>query len=109
LQVEFTIDTIKLSIRTPQATSLGKATSFNKHKVEMFFANLGEVYDKYNFQCQDIYNVDETAVTTVQKPIRIIAGWSDDRRKEFSGHHGSGCKSKWKFYPAILRIPKKEL
>jgi hypothetical protein len=38
----------------------------------MFFVHLGKVYDKYNFQCQDI-NVDETAVTTVQKPTRIIA------------------------------------
>jgi hypothetical protein len=56
----------KLSIRTPQATSLGRATSFNKHNVEMFFTNSGEVYDKYNFQCQYIYNVDETAVTTLQ-------------------------------------------
>jgi hypothetical protein len=32
----------------------------------MFFSNLVKVYDKYNFQCQDIYNVDET-------PSRIIA------------------------------------
>jgi hypothetical protein len=39
----------------------------------MFFANLGKVYDKYNFQCQDIYNMDDTAVTTVQKATRIIA------------------------------------
>jgi hypothetical protein len=57
----------KLSIRTPQATSLGRATSSNKHNAEMFFANLGKVYDKYKFQCQDIYNVDETAVTTCKK------------------------------------------
>jgi hypothetical protein len=63
----------KLSIRNPHATCLGRATSFNKHNAEMFFINLGKVYDKYNFQGQDIYNVDETAVTTVQKPTRIIA------------------------------------
>jgi hypothetical protein len=56
----------KLSILTPQATSPGRATSFNKHNVEKFFASLGKVYGKYNFQYQDIYNVDETVVTTVQ-------------------------------------------
>jgi hypothetical protein len=39
----------------------------------MFFANLGKVCDKYNFQCQDIYNVDETAVTTVQEPVKMLA------------------------------------
>jgi hypothetical protein len=39
----------------------------------MFFSNLDKVYDKYNFQCQDIYDMDETAVTTVQKPSRTIA------------------------------------
>jgi hypothetical protein len=55
----------------PQAMCLGRATSFNKHNVEMFFANLGKVYDKYNFQCQDIYNVDETAVTKVQNVIKF--------------------------------------
>jgi hypothetical protein len=38
----------------------------------MFFDNLGKVYDKCNCRCQDIYNVDETAATTVQKPTRII-------------------------------------
>jgi hypothetical protein len=61
---------IKLSILNPQATSLGRATSFNKHNVEMFFADLGKVYCKYNFQCQDIYNVHETAIINVQKQTR---------------------------------------
>jgi hypothetical protein len=56
----------KLSIRISQATSLSRAAMFYKHTVEMFIAYLGQAYDKYNFQCQDIYNTDETAVTTVQ-------------------------------------------
>jgi hypothetical protein len=62
-----------LSIRSPRATSLGRATSFIKHNVEMFFANFSNIYDKFIFQCQYIYNVDETAITTVQKPTRILA------------------------------------
>jgi hypothetical protein len=63
---------IALSILNPWAISLGRATSFNKHSVEMFFANLSKVYDKYKFQCQDIYNVDETATTTIQRMTRIL-------------------------------------
>jgi hypothetical protein len=62
-----------LSIRTPQVMSLGRAASFNKHNVQTFFSNLAQVYDKHKFQGQDIYNVDETAVTTVQRPTRIVA------------------------------------
>lgn len=29
--------------------------------------------DRYKFECQDIYNVDETGITTVQRPDRIVA------------------------------------
>lgn len=33
----------RLSIRSPQATSISRATSFNKHNVQLFFNNLSEV------------------------------------------------------------------
>ncbi|KAF2897999.1 hypothetical protein ILUMI_08176 [Ignelater luminosus] len=62
-----------LSIRTPQATSLSRATSLHKYNVSMFFANLTTVYQRLNLGPGDIWNVDETGITTVQVPNRIIA------------------------------------
>jgi hypothetical protein len=73
-----------------------------------FYSNLA----KHKFQCHDIYSLDETAETNVQKTIRIVAKKrmsSDRRRESLSGHQGCGYRPEWEFYPAILCIPTKEL
>ncbi|XP_023312361.1 uncharacterized protein LOC111692544 [Anoplophora glabripennis] len=66
--------TRSLSIRKPEACSLSRLTSFTKPNVERFFLQLQKIYEDNPEVVQEIqiYNLDETATTTVQRPHKVV-------------------------------------
>lgn len=60
-----------LTLRKPEKTSLARLKGFTKSAVEEFFKNLSQVYSKYSFEPKDIYNLDETGITTVMDTPKV--------------------------------------
>lgn len=75
-----------LSLRQPSATSLNRVLAFNKSEVDLFFTNLEEVYKKHPFKADRIFNMDETGISTVQKPGKVLAP---------KGQHQVGSVTSW--------------
>lgn len=62
-----------LSVRKAEGTSLNRAIAFNKDEVDIFFKLFGDLMEKFDFPPRNIFNVDETGITSVQDPGKIVA------------------------------------
>ncbi|KAL4153280.1 hypothetical protein QTP88_001113 [Uroleucon formosanum] len=63
-----------LSIHTPERILASRARGFNKITVGNFFNLLNSLYEKYQFSPDNIFNVDETGITTCTKKMSKIVG-----------------------------------
>lgn len=63
-----------ISLRQPEATSLARAQAFNKVTISKYFTALKIIMDKHKFEPDQIYNMDESGLSTVQsRTDKILA------------------------------------
>jgi hypothetical protein len=63
-----------ITLRKPESTSLAWSTSFTKFNVQQFFNNVKAVHEKHGpFPPHGVHNVDETGLSTVHVPPKILA------------------------------------
>lgn len=61
-----------VSIRKAEATSLNRISAFNKDEITYFYDKLGDLMAKEKFIPNNIYNADETGITTVTDPGKVL-------------------------------------
>ena len=105
-----------LSIRVPQGTNLSRAVAFNRPKVQQFFDVYKELLTEVSGTPSRIWNMDETGITNVQRPSKIIA--TKGQRtvgKMTSGERGStvtvicAMSAAGAFSPPMFIYPRKRM
>lgn len=106
----------EISLRDPEPTSIARAVGFNKPSVDRFFSVYKQELEKDNFTAQQVWNVDETGLTPVHKPGKILAKTGQKQvGKITSGEKGetmtvvSAVSAGGAFVPPMLIFKRKRM
>ena len=61
-----------LALKAPEGMSIARAMAFNRTNVEVFFKVYTEAVARHNFMPDRIFNMDESGLSTVMKPMKVV-------------------------------------
>jgi hypothetical protein len=74
------ISKYKLSLRISESTSIRHLMSFNKPNIETYISLLKKLSLKYKFEASQIFNINETGISTVPNKLPKVLSPTGSRR-----------------------------
>lgn len=105
-----------ITLRKPEATSIARAVGFNKPSVDKFYGLLKSELQNFPYQAKNIWNVDESGLTTVHRPQKVLAKKGQKQvGKVTSGERGKNVtivcsmNATGVYIPPMIIFPRKRL
>lgn len=103
----------ELKLKTPEGMSIARATAFNKVSVEIFFTAYTEAMEKYHVSPDRLFNLDETCLSTVLKPVKVVCEAGRPVASQVSQERGTTMtfvgivNAAGHYIPPVFIIPRK--
>ena len=105
-----------LTLRSPEPTSISRLQGFRKSEVDLFFSNLESLVAQHGYSASRVFNVDETAISTVTEPPKVLAAKGARRVRVVSsaerGQHTTAvlcCNAAGGFIPPQMIFARKRM
>lgn len=105
----------ELCLKAPEGISIARATGFNKFAVNYFFNLYLKLMEKYSFAPHRIYNLDETALSTVMKPLKVVCQKGSPVSSQISRERGENMtfvgiiNAVGQSIPPVFILPRKRV
>ena len=102
-----------LALRTPEGMSIARAVAFNWATVNSFFEAYTSAMEKYSFTPDRIFNLDETSLSTVMKPVKVVCARDAPVASQISRERGATMtfvgiiNAAGHYLPPVFIIPRR--